>query len=227
MLEDFEYMGFWWLPENPDKKISGILKFKANKEMVLELFGAFHKSLKEFSDTYLYPEIILGESVLGEKITLYKSNETRKTVSERLYQISVFNCLYVFNGKHFTNANELRFSSMTANFTNLEDWLFPLPYELEGFGCKYNNPERHEIKMKKLDATISILYTPSVSIGSKCVKLSFESFFLIKTRSDKDLLWYENVILNLENFLTFIFEFPVYPKIIKAKSLTGEDISIH
>ena len=34
LLEDFEYKGFWWQPENPDKKISGIL----NRNLLSALF---------------------------------------------------------------------------------------------------------------------------------------------------------------------------------------------
>ena len=40
-MEEFEYKGKWWLPEKPDEKLSGILKFHPVTGARLELVGSF------------------------------------------------------------------------------------------------------------------------------------------------------------------------------------------
>jgi hypothetical protein len=37
LLDDFELKGIWWLPEQPDLQISGILSFENEKKISLEI----------------------------------------------------------------------------------------------------------------------------------------------------------------------------------------------
>ncbi len=46
MIEEFEYKGKWWLPDKPEKQISGTLRFNPTDGAVLELIGSF----KDFQD---------------------------------------------------------------------------------------------------------------------------------------------------------------------------------
>ncbi|MFM8007571.1 MAG: hypothetical protein ACKO86_22115, partial [Dolichospermum sp.] len=39
-MESFERVGEWWLPENPNRKASGILKFEPITGGTLQLIGA-------------------------------------------------------------------------------------------------------------------------------------------------------------------------------------------
>lgn len=41
MLDDFELKGLWWLPQNPDEKLSGNLVFKGDESITLEVVGSF------------------------------------------------------------------------------------------------------------------------------------------------------------------------------------------
>lgn len=38
-MESFEYKGYWYLPNKPDRKIAGILSFKDGESSTLELIG--------------------------------------------------------------------------------------------------------------------------------------------------------------------------------------------
>lgn len=46
MEDHFEVRGHWWLPEQSDHKVSGILKFSADRGAELELFGSFRSLLE-------------------------------------------------------------------------------------------------------------------------------------------------------------------------------------
>ena len=41
LSEGFEYKGYWWRPSAPDKKVAGVLTYKAGDKILLELIGAF------------------------------------------------------------------------------------------------------------------------------------------------------------------------------------------
>ena len=45
-MEAFKYNGIWWLPDNPGKRISGILTFHPEDGIFLNLIGSL-KGIKE------------------------------------------------------------------------------------------------------------------------------------------------------------------------------------
>lgn len=52
MIKSFECKGYWFLPDNPNRKISGILKYIPNEILKLELIGSFgEKMLEDFLHT--------------------------------------------------------------------------------------------------------------------------------------------------------------------------------
>ena len=97
-MEEFEYRGIWWLPANPDKKISGTLKFHPVEGTNLELIGSF----KEINDlnNFKNQKIILGISS-GKSITLYQCYESQFHVNMQGHFCSSFTVNVVFLGHHF------------------------------------------------------------------------------------------------------------------------------
>ena len=41
MMNKFEYEGIWWLPDKPEKQVSGTLRFTPNEGAILKLIGSF------------------------------------------------------------------------------------------------------------------------------------------------------------------------------------------
>lgn len=59
LSEGFEYKGYWWRPSAPDKKVAGVLTYKAGDKILLELIGAFGGSedaKRTGGDGYLFHE---------------------------------------------------------------------------------------------------------------------------------------------------------------------------
>lgn len=227
MIENFEIMGLWWLPEDDNKKVPGVLKFIADKEIKLELMGSFHESIKQIveSKQIQYFEIILGVSK-GVNYTLFRSWEMNTSFgsANSIYMVSSFHCKYIFKGIHFLSSNDVKFAQMSIGFTYLEDWVFPNPFKREGMdGIKYINPPKHDIKIEKINSIISIVSGVSGSVSSKTVSMSANSSFVIKPIDElKGLEWYEDVIDSLENFLTLVIGRPIYP-ITKTAYLSNSD----
>ena len=49
--EKLECKGYWWLPNNPNETIAGVLTYIPNEKILLELIGTFD-SKKDFIDTF-------------------------------------------------------------------------------------------------------------------------------------------------------------------------------
>ncbi len=196
MTDDFEIMGSWWLPENENRKIPGLLKFVAEKEIELELMSSFDESQEQFFEREQpqYFDIILGESN-GHKITLLRSQEKNRnggSVGDSAFRRSSFHCDYIIKGIHFLSLDDIKFARMSVNFTYLEDWISPNPFvyeEQDGMDViRYVNPPSHDIKIEKINSVISIVSSETYSNDFKTVSMSVHSAFIIKPIAEsKDL----------------------------------------
>jgi hypothetical protein len=229
MVDNFEINGYWWLPENDTKKIPGILKFVADKEIELELIGSFYESTEQVFKGERSPnfDIILGESK-GRKLTLLWSQEKdTEIVTDTSYIGSSFHCEYIINGIHFLSIDDIKFVQMNVNFTFLEDWISRNPFRREGNDViRYVKQPSHEIKIDKINSIISIWSGLSASTDIKTASMSVHSAFIIRPIGEsKGLEWYEDVIDCLANFLTLAISKPVYPR-TKTSLSEGHKIEI-
>ena len=114
MMDKFEYKGRWWLPDKPEKQISGTLRFTPNEGAILDLIGSF-KATKDINKI-LKPEIILGISN-GKKITLHKCFETKlNNVSVPESLTSSFYANEVFVGAHFQKSEDIKFRELSIRY---------------------------------------------------------------------------------------------------------------
>ena len=117
MIEEFECRGVWWLPEDPNRKASGILKFSPDEGIRLELTYPLE------TDNHLSlwaPELIFGETENG-KATLYHCLETkRKIISNNVATSEVVSEIAVL-GSHVDLKKDV-FSSMRVESPELDLW---------------------------------------------------------------------------------------------------------
>jgi len=225
MIEEFEYDGIWWLPENPDKKVSGKLKFHPVEGLKLQLIGSF-KGLKSLN-IFLQPPIILGITSNGKIITLYKCYESRSHMSVPGFLSSSFIVSFAFLGCHFEKEEEIRFDSLSLNYSHLEEWT-----GITGFQSKMeldskNHLKKHEIIYsfpKKVEAKIdnlSISFDYNFTSGGdrlKEVKLRHTTFIKIEHSKSVHFNDYQDVCYHIQNFLSLAIGKAVFPVIIKGKS---------
>jgi|SRR5215216_742049 len=117
----FEYRGIWWLPENPQKKLTGVLVFDQDSGGILELDGWF----KEITDinTILQPSIILGFTKEGKRVTLCKNAELQTKYNMPGLPVSSFSTLTILEGKHFLNTEDIKFKKISVSYSYLDEWL--------------------------------------------------------------------------------------------------------
>ena len=139
MMDKFEYEGIWWLPDKPEKQVSGTLRFTPNEGAILDLIGSF-KDTKEINKM-LELEIILGISSNGKNITLHKCFETKSNVSVPRLLTSSFYANEVFVGAHFQKSEDIKFRELSICYSYLDEWV-----NISGFNIQY--PDKSEVVIK-------------------------------------------------------------------------------
>jgi len=222
LIEEFEYKGVWWLPDEPKKKISGTLRFSPSEGAVLDLIG----SLKDIQDTTktLEPEIILGISSDGKNITLYKCFETKSSFSVPGFQTSSFYASLVFIGAHFQKSEDIKFKRISVHYLHLDEWV-----NISGFDIKQLWKEKEVIIKHKLpepfQADISDNFKvsidfwatwPSHSFVQKEATIKQKTVIKIETSGDKPFEDYTKIMYHIQNFLTLGIMESVYPLAIEG-----------
>ncbi|MBN3896803.1 MAG: hypothetical protein HWQ41_16500 [Nostoc sp. NOS(2021)] len=130
---EFEVQGRWFLPENPDYGVVGILKFSPYELPELKLVGSLIERMEETVEEQLKKAfskenipIILGVlsngETIGEKVTLYKNVVYGEGISTGLVQTKCIPA-YILRGFHFYREEDIRLENIYFHFVNLEKWL--------------------------------------------------------------------------------------------------------
>lgn len=225
-MDQYEYAGFWWIPENPDEKISGTIKFNSRDGAELKLIGALRK-IKSSNDPY-EEEIILGILTNGKKITLYKCYRIRSTLSIPGIITSVYEASVVLMGHHFEKEADIVFDSITINYSYLEEWVgltgfhSSISKNSEGYPQRheiaYNYPEEIEICINNLKFTITYHFR---STSNRINEYKMSQTTLIKIEPTSQLHIHEyigKICYHIQNFLSLGVGRPVYPILIKGKN---------
>jgi len=225
-MEEFEYNGLWWLPENSDNKISGILKFHPVEGANLELIGSFKEG--EDLDTFIQPNIILGITSNGKITTLYKCLEYKSQESMPGFLISSFISEVIFLGYHFEKEEDIMFDNLSINYSNLEEWTRITGFQFETVTDPKNHLKKYEVKYsfpKKAEANldnfnISFDYNFR-SFGDRIKEVNLKQTTFIKITPHKPIhfnCYQRNVSYHIKNLLCLAIGRAVYPLIIKGKT---------
>lgn len=117
MTTSFEIKGKWKLP-NTDEVFEGTLNFDPEKGARLELHGTIAKNLPWWSKI----DIIIGETTEG-KITLIDCHPKSIRDSYSAVTLSIYKPIYIIEGYHFANKNEISFRNVKFCALNLFQWL--------------------------------------------------------------------------------------------------------
>ena len=120
-MEAFTLKGVWWLPENPDHEITGILTFDPYGRSELELFGSYKEG---FSKETRNQPIILGAGERGQAITLVYCNDlgTGWSHGQYVWIKPKYRVVFVIQGHHFKCVEDISFDKIWVKFYGLKTW---------------------------------------------------------------------------------------------------------
>ncbi|MGJ5630121.1 HEPN domain-containing protein [Nostoc sp. CALU 1950] len=217
-MEDFERVGEWWLPEMPDRKVAGILKFNPTIGGTLELLGSLINV--QDGDQPSHPQLILG-NCLGGRVSLLNNSKIRSQLTLEGVGITIFQTRLICDGLHIANKVDLQFLSLSIHYSYLNQWL-----SVSNFDIK-KSYEQGELNINCKN-NISVIQT---SLGED-IKLSFDvisfheetwvqdleinqiAYATISFSEKRPLKEIEKIMLNFQNFLSFAIMHPVYPLIV-------------
>lgn len=120
MIEQFEYIGVWWLPTEPDTTIPGVLRFDPQKGSYLELIGSFTKPIgMGWMQRF---EIVLGVTSDGKNITLWGGRESQSKYNSRGFSRMSLFIHMVLIGAHFEKVEDLIFDRVSIRYAHLDEW---------------------------------------------------------------------------------------------------------
>jgi hypothetical protein len=208
MVDKFEYKGKWFLPEKPEDRISGILKFDSYDGAKLELIGNFEHPLNKDG-------IILGITSESKLITLYRSffsshgSIVLLSDSETGPPLVEYSANFILENVHLSTGDEFKFQEIRAEINNIDEWL-----NITGFAIK-DDPTKYEIDLKyKLPSPIKfsishdlegqfnfVLKPAGRSAFTRSVTLNQRVELLISSRSYHDLDTILDYMFFFQNFL--------------------------
>jgi len=216
LYSTFEFKAEWFLPNNKEQTIFGILNFNPSLGIKLELHGDFKEAnlLKDRQEDF---DIIIGITSDNKRITLYRCSETSHSKSfgeNRLIELTTYTVLYVFKGIHANSIDKLLFNKISARIFNLDEWLgifglsnYTMPDESNKYTIEINYKLPDKIKFE-VDSTTTgyfnfIINHPIILSFSKNIHLN--QYVKLEFDFEKELDIYSSIdyLSSFQCFLTF------------------------
>jgi len=194
LFENVSHSGVWWVPQEPDKKVSGILNFKPAERITLNLIGSLAE-IEYFGNKMNEIPIILGITDTSKNITLYKNYGIESSISSVGIISSTYEVEYVLLGKHFDSADSIKFSEIHVNYTNLEEWMDIHPFRRdlgkEKHILSYSFPDILEVSIPSLGMIIGSTFS-CVSSGDGFRRMEIEqtAFIKITPQEEQSFNWF-------------------------------------
>ncbi|KTS81527.1 hypothetical protein NS115_15580, partial [Paenibacillus jamilae] len=160
MSDQIELMGEWWLPDNPDSKLYGTLKYD-QKKIELIIMGQLKKTEGFSSKVDNSVEVIQGFTTNGKRVSLIDCIRVGHKFNIPGTFTEKYSPELLFIGTHFNTKENIAFTSVKISYQNLEQWLSPSSYAVS-----YNDDEKSMI--------IEYSLPKSIKANFKDVEISFE-----------------------------------------------------
>jgi hypothetical protein len=219
---EFEIRGHWWLPETPDRRIHGTLRYSPSTGINIELSARLKEpewkpgpvSLNKLTSEY---GLVLGHSYNGEPCTALRTFEVSASILPIGGARLRVNRLYI--GSNFTTEAEIQFSKQDIEFTYLEDWIGFDRYRVQFSGDKTvieiptDPSEIFSVQISEEDTNLSSYLTTK---GEFDLQGEFagkrRSWICIRPAQTHPFTWYEDMARRFGFFLTLCVGQPIFPR---------------
>jgi len=229
MIEEFEYSGLWWLPDNQDKKIPGRFRFNQSEGAILELDGCFTEDPKV---TGLFnPTMVNGVSNTGKDITLHRCLGRGVTVTgafvEPRYYTSKLYAHEVFVGVHFGREEDIKFNRLHIRYSHLDEWLNLSPFKFEDNEeekvWRYKPPTLVQVSISdelRLAMAFELSYTYPVTV----LHVTHKGVIVIAPAREAYFEKYQQIVRRVQDFLSLALGEAVYPLDIEGQTESAKRV---
>ena len=209
-----EHMGFWWLPEDPDRTVGGRLSFAPADGLRLDLVGVLGSD-----DPYEKLDVVLGTTIDGEPITLESVQRGgRRTVSSiRLPATVISETLHLqfgYVGGHLPSPDQRTFATAILGLDDLAGWMGTRPFE-EDFGpepVRFSVSYQHPavVRAEADFGEIEISHSAGVfgdGLHERGLRASVA--FVVRLREPRGIDWWlQRIVRALQDLLTLVADRP-------------------
>jgi hypothetical protein len=215
-MRPLDESGLWWLPESPDQRVSGTLRFDGQARPHLSLIG----QLYEFGQhqTGFAPQLIHGFTTPGVPVTLLSCVEVSSSGGFFLRTCEI-EADWVFIGAHYSSVADIRFREMAVSYDHLAEWTevtglrrdidWGKPGHLHRYSVHFTFPEVPD----EIVGAVSLRLQPRFSSGAKSVgrEVLSETMYLKLTPSIAySFDDYLGLVYQLRSFLSFAVGAPTF-----------------
>ena len=225
-VETKRYEGYWWFPNNPDKKVTGILSINQREGIEVKTIGSFLPRHALFGSQIDLPsqEILLGQTIDGNSITLIGINCTNWNSNSDDFSFDLSTSthsasLAIVGKRHFLSKNEVIFSAAEVRFNLLDEWLcksgftFKDEHDDRGYPTKFNleykYPENLEFSIDSIEAKLKTNYVFNRNKTNLQWQQGDKSFLRLTPTQPQTFDWYLKNFDNLRKFLIVTTGFPI------------------
>lgn len=124
-----QFKGYWWLPDNPDDKVAGVLTYYQGESCVLELIGCFEKYSGSpqnfFTDRDNTEELIYGIDSDAKEISLIHNYRSGSLNLSSEFPITRYSIQYFVYDRHILGFDVCEDYIATVRIPELSLWMQP------------------------------------------------------------------------------------------------------
>jgi hypothetical protein len=222
--EEYVRTGYFWLPENEDRKIPGILTILNGGNMKLEVVGLFDDSIQAINGNDDLNRII-GHIEQDGLITLDNCYYTEKNISLGGISKSIIYVSRVLSGVAYGKDEPVTFNSLSFSVDCLDEWVgisgikISCDPENKTADITYMLPGSIEYQLNNdMKLAICFAYTPLRSSNSTEAKISQRTYLKLVSVALRPLSDFTKVAYKLTHLMCFAIDATVTLNNLIAKS---------
>jgi len=226
MSEVFTAKGMWWLPDNPEKKLSGEISYSSIGGAEIDLYNYF------FEELSVDPLTVWGITTDGKKITVFDGYTRNMTLHSSGAKVSKIASNFSVTGGHYRSKEELRFFEVSASLNHLQRWVWSTGIKIvpDGTGMKWTITQERQpdIPLGMIgDLELLLEFEGNLKPGFGSCKLSESCLLTIKAQKATDYSVLEKVIQQFQHFLALGVSRPVYALSVKGRpEKRSDDVAV-
>ncbi|MDE0147836.1 MAG: hypothetical protein OXM58_05655 [Rhodospirillaceae bacterium] len=212
-----EETGFFWLPEDPEKRFPGFLRISESGAVTLEMTSLGHGFVgaRSLGDPWMGGDLIEFKRIIGVTrigiVTLEGCSE-RNTNAEFVSGLStsIFSAKWAFIGVGYGKENDIVFSEFQFSLKGMNKWLgksgiMVTHNEDKSVSINYSLPEPVVIKISD-EFQMKFNFSSNVPTGFNIdeAKITQKTFVVFSSKSEKPLDDFLSLAHKIRNFFSFV-----------------------
>ncbi len=215
-MSDAKVKGLWWLPEHPEKQLSGEIVCGPAAGAQLSLLGHF------FKDATLDTFTVWGMTVRGKPVTLFNCHTKNLTMHLPGARVAEISSYFGVMGGHFKSPDEMKFAKVFANLSHLHEWTWTSAISVapkeSGNGWQICQEMIPDISLGTLGPfSLALKFTGHLSPGFGDCRLSEDCVLCIEAKELTPYESFENVVRRFQHFVALGVSRPVYALSVSAR----------